>query len=163
MLRAARLCMPAVAAALLLRPALAQDRAAELRARLARESSPVQKAKLMPRLGEAEFLQIASEVAAGRIPEALRGLEQFRGQAVELSKELDATGINAEKKPAGFKQLQISLRESLARMDSLLGSLTADQQASFLRVRNDLDQVNRRLIQQLFPEKPNAAPGKSGR
>ena len=120
-----RICVPILVAALLPRPALPQDRAAALRARLAREKSPVQKAKLMPRLGDAEFLQIEGDVAAGRIPEALRGLEQYRDQALELSKELDATGINAEKKPAGFKQLEISLRDSLRRMDSFMGSLTA--------------------------------------
>jgi hypothetical protein len=143
-----------VAAALFAGSAVPQDRTAELRSRFAQESNPVRKAKLMPRLGEAEFREMRNHLAEGRLPDALAALERYRAEVQACQKGLDATGIDAEKHPAGFKQLQISLRESLRRLDHLLVGLTADEQAPFLAVGNDLDQINRHLFHQLFPRQP---------
>lgn len=143
-----------LAAALVAGSAFPQDRAAELRSRFAQESDPVRKAKLMPRLGEAEFREIADAVRAGRLAEAQAGLERYRAEIESCQKGLDSMGIDAEKHPAGFKELEISLRESLRRLDHLLEGLTADEQAPFLAVRKDLDEINRHLFHELFPRRP---------
>ena len=142
------------AAALVAGSAFPQDRTAELRTQFAQESNPVRKAKLMPRLGEAEFREIAGAVAAGHLADALATLERYRAEVQACQEGLDAMRIDAEKHPAGFKQLQISLRESLRRLDHLLEGLTADEQAPFLAVRKDLDQTNRHLFHELFPRQP---------
>jgi hypothetical protein len=150
-----------LAAALLGSGAFPRDRSAELRSRFAHESNPVRKAKVMPRLGEAEFREIADAIAAGRLADAQAGLERYRTEVRECAKDLDDAKIDAEKHPDGFKQLQISLRESLRRLDRLLEGLTADQQAPFLIVRKDLDQTNRHLLHELFPRQPaGSMPGK---
>ena len=52
--------------ALLAGAVLAQDRIADLRARLAQEPNPVSKAKLMPELGDAEFAEIDTKVTQGQ-------------------------------------------------------------------------------------------------
>ena len=142
----------------------ARDQAAELRARFDQESNPARKAKMMPKLGSAQFSDIESDLAASNMQGALDILEQYRTEAGTCLNGLDATGIDAERHSAGFKSLQISLREALRRLDSLMGGLTADQQAPFLDVRKDLDRMNRHLIQQLFPREPggDAAPAKPG-
>jgi hypothetical protein len=131
---------------------------ADLRSRFERETNPVQKAKLMPALGEAEFQQIRKDVEEGRLSGALADLHQYRDQAQSCAKGLEGSKIDAEKHPSGFKQLQISLQESLRRMDALLASMTSDEQEPFLEVRRDLDDMNRRLIEQLFPRRTPAAP-----
>ena len=152
---------PALAASLLFSSAVAQSRTAQLRARFVQESSPVEKAKLMPRLGEGEFQDIRKEVAAGRPAEALAILEQYRAEAQLCAQGLDATRIDAEKHSAGFKQLQISLRQSLRRLNEILVGMTTDEQAPFLDVRKDLEELNRHLIGKLFPRQPvNGEPGK---
>lgn len=143
-----------LAAALAAGAVLPQDRVAELRSKFAQESNPVRKAKLMPRLGEAEFREITSAMAAGRLADAQTGLERYRSEVQECAQKLDAAGIDAEKHADGFKQLQISLRESLRRLDRLIEGLTANEQAPFVAVRKDLDEVNRHLVHELFPRRP---------
>jgi len=151
----------ALAMTLLAGPALAQDRTAELRARFAAESNPVKKAKLMPKLGEAEFRDIQGDVAAGQFSAALAVLDQYRAEARLCAERLDATGVDPEKRSAGFKQLQISLRQSLRRLNEILVGVTPDEQPPFLDARRDLEQLNRRLIRKLFPRQP--ADAESGK
>jgi len=131
----------------------AQDRIADLRTRLAHEPNPVAKAKLMPPLGDAEFAAIDADVAQDKIPEALAVLKSYRDEVESCDKALDAAGTDAEKHPAGFKQLQFSLRDSLRRLDAVLANLTSDEQAPFLDIRKELGEMNRHLIERLFPRK----------
>jgi hypothetical protein len=132
-----------------------QDRLADLRSRFSHESDPVRKAKLMPDLGNAEFREIESDLLAERLPDALTVLQQYRDEAQSCEKELDAKNVDAEQHPAGFKQLEFSLRESLRRLDDLLVTLTRDDQVPFQAVRNDIDDMNRHLIHELFPRQPS--------
>lgn len=128
-----------------------QDRTAELRSRFEHEPNPVQKAKLMPELGEAEFQQVRKDLEDQRVAEALNLLRDYDSQVNTCVKSLAGTNVDPDKHPAGFKQLQISIRESLRHIDALVPSMTSDQQAPFLEIRKDLDEVDRHLIEQLFP------------
>jgi hypothetical protein len=141
--------------------AMPQDRIADLRARLAREPSPVNKAKLMPQLGDAEFAEIDADVTQEKLPEALDVLQHYRNEVDLCDKGLNATGLDAEKHPSGFKQLQFSLRDSLRRLDVVIVNMTSDEQAPFLAIRADLGEVNLRLIEHLFPHQPPAKPESS--
>jgi hypothetical protein len=129
----------------------AQDRAADLRSRFEHETNAVQKAKLMPDLGQVEFQQIRKEVEAYHFAAALDLLRAYQVQVSSCVKALASTNVDPEKHPSGYKQLQISVAESLRRIDALLPPMTADEQAPFLEIRRNLDEVNRRLIEQLFP------------
>lgn len=130
-----------------------QDRTADLRARFEHETNPVQKAKLMPELGEAEFQQIRTKVDHDDFSTALDLLKEYDQQVDACVKGLASLNVDPEKHPAGFKQLQISVRDSLRRIDALLPPMTIDEQAPFLEIRKKLDEVNRRLIEQLFPRR----------
>jgi hypothetical protein len=136
--------------------AIAQGKVAELRARLAQEPNAVNKAKLMPQLGDAEFAEIDADVTKGKLPEALDILQHYRDEVESCDKALTATGADAQKHPAGFKQLQFSLRDSLRRLDAVIVNMTSDEQAPFLAIRGDLSEVNLRLIQTLFPHETPA-------
>lgn len=114
----------------------------------------------MTQLGEAEFRDIREAVAAGRLGDALKSLQEYRAEVKLCSHGLDATGVDAEKHPAGFKQLEISLRQSLRRLNELLAGMTLDDQAPFLEVRKDLEDLNQHLISQLFPRQPTEHPPK---
>lgn len=145
-----------LAVALLLVQAQPQSRTADLRSRFAREADPVRRARLMPQLGEAELQDVQKEIAAGEVSHALEILKDYRDQTEQCQKGMDALGVDVEKHAGGFKQLQISLRESLRRLDEALVSLPADEQKPFLDVRKELDRINRHLIRQLFPRQPGA-------
>jgi len=151
-------CGAVLMAATLSRPLFAQDQRAALQSRLEHETNPVQKAKLMPALGDAEFAEIQKDSEADQLPEALALLRTYRDETKTCVKGLDDSKADAEKHPSGFKQLQISLQESLRRIDMLLPAMTSDEQAPFLEVRKDLDDMNRHLIEQLFPAKTAEPP-----
>jgi hypothetical protein len=138
--------------------ALSQDRIAELRNRLAHEPNPVNRAKLMPPLGDAEFAEIDSHVMQGEPSEALAILRSYRDEVESCDKALDALGQDAEKHPGGYKQLQFSLRESLRRLDAIIVNMTGDEQAPFLAIRQQLGELNRHLIEDLFGHAPAAKP-----
>lgn len=136
--------------------ALAQAKIAELRTRLAQEPNAVNKAKLMPQLGDAEFAEIDADVTKGKLPEALDILQHYRDEVDSCDKALTATGADAQKHPSGFKQLQFSLRDSLRRLDAIIVNMTTDEQGPFLAIRGDLSEVNLHLIQVLFPHETPA-------
>jgi hypothetical protein len=141
-----------------------QDRVSQFRARFDKESDPVRKAKLMVPLGTAEFDRIEKQVADNDLSGALAGSREYEGQASSCEKALDARGVSPEKHPAGYKELQISVRESLRRLDNVMVNLASDDQKPFKEVRSSLDALDRDLIKELFPKQPGAAPGsgKSG-
>lgn len=155
-------CGAILIAAVLSAPLSSQDRAADLRLRFEHETNPIQKAKLMPALGEAEFREIRKDAEADHLSDALALLREYRDQAQACVKGLDSMKADAERHPSGFKQLQISLQESLRRVDALLPGMTSDEQAPFLDVRKDLDDMNKHLIEELFPRR-NSAPVKPER
>lgn len=153
-----RISMLVAATVLCANAAFAQGKIADLRARFVREPSPVNRAKLMPQLGDAEFAEVDADVAQGKLPEALAVLKLYRDEIDSCDKGLTAMGVDAEKHPAGFKQLQFSLRDSLRRLDMVIVTMTSDEQAPFLSIRGDLGEINVRLIQHLFPHEPPAKP-----
>jgi hypothetical protein len=152
----ARMVATFLAAAAISVCAGAQDRITDLRDRLAHEPSPVNRAKLMPPLGDAEFAEIDADVMQDKLPEALAVLRAYRDEVESCDKALDALGQDAEKHPGGYKQLQFSLRDSLRRLDAIMANMTSDEQAPFLDVRKELGDLNMHLIEHLFGHAPAA-------
>lgn len=130
---------------------LGQKQILNFRTRFTQETNAVRRAQKMPKLGEAEFDEIAIYIDEGKLTDGLAVLKEYRDEIQSCEKDLDAKNLDAEKHPKGFKQLEISLRQSLRRLNNLLPVLTADEQAPFLEVRADLEEMNRHLIQKLFP------------
>jgi hypothetical protein len=137
---------------------LPQNSTAELRSRFTRETDPIRKAKLLVPLGEAEFRDILRDTDAEDFAEALAIFREYRDEARACQKALEGKEPDPEKHPNGFKQLQISLRQSLRRLSDIIVELPADEQKPFLDVRKDLDQMDRQLIHDLFPRRPEPAP-----
>jgi hypothetical protein len=155
-----RICVPVLMAAAFASAVFAQGRISELRSRFAAESDSVRKAKIMPQLGDAEFQQIQKDIADGRADDALALLRQYLAEAQACEKGLDSSGTDAEKHPSGFKQLQISLQESLRRLNAEVPQLTSDEQTPFRDVHRDISDMDARLIHKLFPHEPVTEPAK---
>jgi hypothetical protein len=133
----------------------AQTRVPQFHDRFAQETDAMRRAQAMPKLGDAEFDELTRDIDAGKLPEALAILKEYRDEIQSCEKGLDARNIDAEKHPKGYKQLEISLRQSLRKLNNLLVSSTADEQVPFLEVRKDLEDLNRHLIHELFPKSPS--------
>jgi hypothetical protein len=116
------------------------------------ENDAIRYAQIVAKREKREIDAIANDMEGERLPEALMLLMQYRNEILYCEDALEAKNINAEKSPDGYKQLEISLRRSLWRLNMLIVALTADEQAPFLQVKVDLDELDRRLILKLFPD-----------
>jgi hypothetical protein len=150
-----------LAFALLVAPVAAQEfhTTEQWRARFTREADPVHKAKILVSLGESEFKDAQTALADDKDAQALEIVKLYLGEAQAVEKALNSKISDAERHPNGFKQLQISLRGSLRRLDSMIVGLSAEDRTPFVEIRGQLDEMDRHLIQQLFPKQP--APGQS--
>jgi hypothetical protein len=141
-------------------PLAGQDRQATLLDQYRHENDPVRKARLLVKLGDGEVDLAKKQLQGGDDVASLETLENYRGQVEQTIAGLKATGFDAEKKPGGFKELQISLRENIRHVDDLILSLPADKRPFFREVRGILAQMQNDLIDELFPrrgggKKPN--------
>ena len=132
-------------------PAAAQDALLKMRAEYAAESNPVDKAKILAKLGSRELAAVRAHLNEGDEEKALAVLEQYRVAVRDTAQALSALGINASRRPSGFRELQISLRVSIRRLDDLILSLQLDSRPLFRAVRSDLETVENSLIDALFP------------
>lgn len=142
--------------AIALAPAMAQEyhTTEQWRAKYDRETDPIRKAKLLPPLGESEFKDAEAALAADKNTQALDILKTYLDEAQTVQKALDARIADPEKHANGYKQLQISIRGALRRVDSMIVGLAGDERPPFVEIRSQLDDIDRHLIQQLFPKQP---------
>ena len=152
----------ATIAALALATALAaQDRLAIALGQFQHETDPVRKARVLSKLGDDQVEEAKKELKSGEDVASLHTLEQYRDEVRATVDGLEAGGVDPEKKPAGFKELQISLRETIRHVDDLILTLPVDKRPFFRDVREDLAKAQYELIDSLFPRKPNQSPKKA--
>jgi hypothetical protein len=120
-----------------------------------RETDPVRRAKELAKFGDEQVALARKQLKSGDEEGSLRTLEQYRDEVLSTYQALKATGVNAEKKPAGFKELQISLRETMRHMEDLIFTLPADKQPFFQEVRAEVGKAQNDLVDALFPRGPN--------
>ncbi len=147
-----------VAGSLLAQDHTAPDRTAELRARFQKELDPVHKARMVASLADAEFRDMHAKIDEGDLSGAAEIAGQVRDEAQASKKALDAKIHDPEAHPDGYKQLEISVRESVRRLDDILVGLAKDEQNPLMQVRTELDELERQIIHQLFPKRPGPVP-----
>ena len=135
-------------------PLVAQDPQAASPAPYQHETDPVRKARALAKFGGDQIELARKQLKSGDDVGSLHTLEQYRDEVRETVDALKATGVDAEKKPAGFKELQISLRVMVRHIDDLIFTLPVDKRPFFREVRTDLVTAQNELIDALFPRKP---------
>ena len=149
-----KMCTAAFAALALFAPVAAQDRLTVEQARYDQETDPVRKARALVKLGDDQIDEARKQLKNGDEVASLHTLEQYRDEVRHIAELLRATGVDPEKKPAGFKELQISLRETVRHIDDLILTLPVDKRPFFREVRTDLVNTQNELIDALFPRQP---------
>ncbi len=132
----------------------AQERIDQLRHQFQQENEPVRQAKLFPKLGDALIRQVKKDADARDYPAALESLREYRDDSRRVIDALKATGRNAEKKSAGFRELEIHLRKSLRDVNAIVVSLPYDQKQPFEPAQRELEEMDQELIHMLFPRQP---------
>lgn len=139
----------------------AQDRLTVLLGQYQREADPVHKARVLSKLGDDQVDKARDQLKSGDDVGSLDTLGKYRDEVRETVTALETADPDAEKKPAGYKELQISLRETIRRIDDLILTLPVDKRPFFRVVRDDLAKAQNELIDALFPRRPNQISKKS--
>lgn len=142
-------------------PLAAQDRLSQDLAKYQNEPDPVRRSRALVKLGDEQVDLAKRQLKADDEVASLHTLEVYRDEVKATVDALQSTGVDAERKPAGFKELQISLRETIRRIDELILTLEVDKRPFFREVRNDLFMYQNELIDDLFPRRPDRNPSKS--
>lgn len=121
-----------------------------------RAENAVERAKALGKLGHEEYVAARQAVDAGKTDEALQFVKDYNQQATETHAALLKTGVDPSKHSNGFRQLQISVRERERDLKDLIRRVGFEQSDPFEQVGKSLDELNQKLIQELFPHRsPN--------
>jgi hypothetical protein len=118
------------------------------------ETDPVGRAKALVKLGRAEIRAARESGDAGNLDAALKYVKDYSDQAQASHDALVKTGVNAEKHSGGFRQLQISVRESARAVREIAGQAPFAQRQPFDALQQDLEALDQKLILELFPRQP---------
>lgn len=115
------------------------------------EANPVRKAKLLAKLGPLEVDEASRLLQNNRDDAAFAILARLRDDARKTADALFAAQPNANRHPAGYKELQIGLRETLRRLNDLSSEVAIEDEDRLGGLRTDLTATQNSLIEALFP------------
>src|SRR6202011_1526963 len=149
-LGAAMMCCVAGAAA---------DKLGEMQTRFDHEKNPVHRAKLLEKLGDAEFDEARRAFKANDINAVGTVLEKYRDNVRVALEGLKKKRADAQKDSNGYRQLEIHVRRGIRETDEIILRVPEEYQPPLEIVRRDLDSMDRELIRMLFhhrEEQPGA-------
>ena len=140
----------------------AADKLGEMQARFDHEKNPVHRAKLLEKLGDAEFDEARRAFKANDLNTVGTVLEKYRDNVRVALDGLRKKRSNAERDSNGYRQLEIHVRRGIREADEIILRVPDVYQPPLQIVRRDLDSMDRELIRMLFhhrDEQPAAPKG----
>jgi hypothetical protein len=131
-----------------------QDTLTELRRRFEQETDPVRKARAVERLGNMHLEQFRRNTREEAFDAALQALEEYRNIVRSAHESLKKSGRDADRNPAGFKQLEIHVRQSISKLDQAILTIPFDRREAFQEIRKELEAIDKELVEMLFPRRP---------
>ena len=126
----------------------------ELQARFDNEVNAVRKAKILERLGEAQFEEARRAGKAGDNNTVGLTLEKFRDNVRTALEALKKQHPNAEKHSNGYRQLEIYARKGIREVEESLLMAPEAYKPPLEIVRGDLIAIDDELLKLLFPNRP---------
>ena len=136
------------------------DSEADLRARIEREQNPVKKAKYEIRLSRVILTQAIAAYDKDD-PDRCNALAgDYLARIKDAWQLLRGTGRNPLKKPDGFRDLDIALREDARLLDDLQHRIPYTEREPVTKVAQEVDRIHSEVIQALFPPEPAEHKGR---
>lgn len=132
----------------------AADQVSELQARFDHENNSVRKAKLLEKLGDAQFDATRHASQANDYQAVGLILEKYRDNARDAINALKRDHPDAERHTNGFKQLQMHIHRALRELDEALLVSPPEYKPPLELVRRDLVSMDDELLKLLFPRRP---------
>jgi len=139
---------------LAIQPPASPDTLADLQARFDRETSGVHKAKMLEKLGDAQFEEARRAGKAGDYNSVGMTLEKYRDNVRAAVDALKKQHPDAEKQSNGYRQLQMHVRKGIREVDETLLVSPEGFKPPLQIVRQDLVGLEDELLQMLFPRRP---------
>ena len=134
----------------------------DLQARIEREPNPVKKAKFEVRLGRVKLAQAIAAYDKGDLDRSNALATAYLAEMKGAWQRLRDTGRNAVKKPEGFRELDIALREDARVLDDLAHRIPYNDRGPVTEVAHAVDQLHGEVLAALFPaEAPSRAKKRS--
>lgn len=134
-------------------PALArrQANAEEINARISKEGNPVKKAKLIMQLGYLKLSESSDAYDKGNYEKGAKLLDEYTDCMQQAWTILDHANRDAVKHPAGFKELEINLREGRRLIQDLAAKVSYEVRDPVLKAGSEVADLSNKVILALFP------------
>jgi hypothetical protein len=136
----------------------AADKLSELQARFDTEMNGVHKAKMIQKLGDAEFEEAGRAEKSGDYSTVGLLMEKYRDNVRAASDALVKENPDGERHPNGYKQLEMHVQKGLRQIDELLLIAPPEFKPPLQLVRADLVTFDDELLRSLFPRKHENKP-----
>jgi hypothetical protein len=127
---------------------------ADLQSRFDGETNAVRKAKMMEKLGDAQFEEARRAEKSGDNSTVGLTLEKYRDNVRAALAALKKQHPNAEKQPNGYRQLEIHLRRGIREAAESLLVAPEPFKPPLQTVRQELIAMDDELLKLLFPLRP---------
>ena len=136
----------------------AADKLSDLQARFDSETNGVHKAKMLQRLGDAEFDEAIRAEKSGDYTTVGLLMEKYRDNVRAASQVLEKENPDGERHPNGYKQLEMHVQKGLRQVDEILLVAPAEYKPPLQLVRTDLLSIDDELLRSLFPRRHETKP-----
>jgi len=136
----------------------AADKLSELQARFDSETNGVHKAKMLQKLGDAEFEEASRAEKASDYTTVDLLMEKYRDNVRAASQMLKKENPDGERHPNGYKQLEMHVQKGLRQVDEILLLAPGEYKPPLQLVRSDLLTLDDELLRSLFPRKHENKP-----
>jgi hypothetical protein len=145
--------------------ALATEDLAVLQQRFDAEHDGVRKAKMLQKLGDAQFAKERQAAKENDYQAVGLVMEKYRDNVRAAVDALEKQHPDAEKHSSGYRQLEIHLAAGIREVQDVILAMPEPYRPPMELVRKDLRAMDVELLKLLFPrrpgEQPSAPPGVS--
>jgi hypothetical protein len=136
----------------------------ELQAHFDRENNSVKKAKLLVKLGDAQFEEARRAGREGDNNAVDSTMEKYRDNVRAALEALKKQHADAEKHSNGYRQMEMHVKLGIREVEDSMLVAPAPYKPPLQIVRQDLIAMDEELIQLLFPHRPaDTKPAEAGK
>lgn len=128
-----------------------RDNEQDLISRIARERNPVKKARYEIRLARVKLFQAMEALDEDDVKGSQELLQDYLDEMNRAWDTLLSSGRPAHKKPQGFKQLDIALREDMRYLEDMKHRYSYLDRGPAEKIEKEVEQLRGRVLKALFP------------
>jgi len=140
------------------RPSDPPETLEELQRRFDNEPDGVNKAKMLQKLGNAQFEREREAEKAGDFDTVGFVMEKYRDNVRAAFEAVKKIHPDAEKHPSGYKQIESHIDVGIREVNDLLTVVPETHRPPLQIVKSDLVKLDRELLHMLFPRRPGEKP-----